>query len=260
MVVSKAVSDVAGDRAARASATATLLDNPILNALLTEHRSFAISDGPARRYPAAIGPLAGAPDQSRASYDALWNLAGPGGILGLFLPDPPALPTGWSLFRGGMLTQMVCWTPQPILTVKLPGGETLRRLNAGDVPAMLELAKLTEPGPFRQRTSELGEFFGIFEGPLLLAMAGQRMRVPEFVEVSAVCTHPEVRGRGYAGIVMSEVIKKIMDEGKTPFLHAFADNPAVRLYQRLGFAHERSFHLAAIRRKDAGGTPEPLVG
>ena len=114
---------------------------------------------------------------------------------------------------------------------------------------MMELAKLTEPGPFRERTIELGKFHGIFAGERLLAMAGQRMRVPGFVEVSAVCTHPDARGRGYAGVVMCEVIRDIADEGRTPFLHAFDDNPAVRLYQRLGFTHRRIFHLAVIKNE-----------
>jgi predicted GNAT family acetyltransferase len=115
---------------------------------------------------------------------------------------------------------------------------------------MVELATLTEPGPFRERTSELGIFYGIFDGDRLLAMAGQRMRVPGFVEVSAVCTHPDVRGRGFGGVVMREVIREIVESDRTPFLHAFADNPAVRLYERLGFTQRRSFHLAVIKNEE----------
>lgn len=226
-----------------------LLDNPILNALLTEHRSLALVSGLARRYPAAIGPLAGVPDQSQGSYDALRVAAGAGGLLGLFLPDPPALPQGWSLFRGGILTQMICRKPEFDADRTLAAGATLRTLGGADVPAMMELAKLTEPGPFRERTIELGNFYGIFHGERLQAMAGQRMRVPGFVEVSAVCTHPEARGRGYAGVVMLRVMRDIVEEGGTSILHAFDDNPAVRLYQRLGFTRRRSFHLAVIKNE-----------
>src|SRR5262249_16338202 len=102
--------------------------------------------------------------------------------------------------------------------------------------------------PFREKTIELGNFYGIFEGGRLLSMAGQRMRVPGFVEVSAVCTHPDARGRGYAGILMSEVMRDIIAEGATPLLHAFADNPAVALYKKLGFSHRREFQLAVIKR------------
>jgi GNAT superfamily N-acetyltransferase len=203
--------------------------------------------GEARRYPPAIGPLAGTPDQLFESYAALRELAGPGGILGLFFPDPPALPAGWSLFRGGVLTQMICRFPKLLGVGSLPDQITLRKLGAADVPAMVELATLTEPGPFRERTIELGNFYGVLEGERLVAMAGQRMRVPGFVEVSAVCTHPDARGRGYAGVLMSRVMRDISDEGATPFLHAFSDNPAVRLYSKLGFTQRRTFELAVIK-------------
>ncbi len=78
-------------------------------------------------------------------------------------------------------------------------------------------------------------------------MAGQRTRVPGFVEVSAVCTHPDARGRGYAGILMSEVMRDIAAEGATPILHSFADNPAVRLYEKLGFRQRCVFQLGILR-------------
>lgn len=228
----------------------TLLDNPIWNALRTMHEKLAVVQGETRRYPPAVGPLAGAPDQSVVSYAGLRDLAGSAGILALFFPDPPALPAGWSLFRGGALTQMICRRPELMGEGSLTNEVVLRRLVAADVPAMIELAALTEPGPFRERTIELGRFYGVLKGQRLLSMAGQRMRVPGFVEVSAVCTHPDARGRGYAGILMSRVMKDIREEGATPFLHAFADNPAVRLYRKLGFTQRRTFELAVIKRED----------
>jgi ribosomal protein S18 acetylase RimI-like enzyme len=226
-----------------------LLDNPIWNALRTGHRELAVVQGEARRYPPEIGPLAGTPDQSLESYAALRELAGPGGLLGLFFPDPPAPPAGWSLFRGGVLTQMVCRNPK-LVDAELSGSATMRPLVAADVPAMIQLATLTEPGPFRERTIELGKFYGVFDGDRLQAMAGQRMRVPGFVEVSAVCTHPEARGQGYAGLLMSRVMRDIGAEGAAPFLHAFADNPAVSLYRKLGFTQRRTFELAVVKRED----------
>ena len=228
-----------------------LLDNPIWNALRIEHRSLALREGDALRYPPAVGPLAGTPDQSLESYRSLQTLAGPGGILGLFFPDPPAPPAPWSLYRGGALTQMICRTPHLIEPGNPAVGVNLRRLQSSHVPAMIELATVTEPGPFRERTIELGNFYGIFEGDRLLAMAGQRMRIPGFIEVSAVCTHPDARGRGYAGILMSVVMRDIVAAGATPILHAFADNPALSLYRRLGFAHRRAFQLAVIKLADS---------
>ena len=113
---------------------------------------------------------------------------------------------------------------------------------------MVELATLTEPGPFREGTHELGGFYGIFEGNRLLSMAGQRMRVPGYVEVSAVCTHPDARGRGYARTLMLRVMTDIRAEGLTPFLHSWAFNyAAIRVYTDLGFVLRHSMYVAALR-------------
>ena len=246
-------SDTAGPFHAQienSAAKGALLDNPIWNALGTAHQGLALVNRTARRYPPDTGPLAGTPDQSLHSYAALRELAGPGGILVLFLDQAPVLPAGWSLFRGGVLTQMIWRHPNLVDTETLQNNAILRRLGKADVQAMVELATLTEPGPFRERTIELGNFYGVFEDKRLLAMAGQRMRLPGFVEVSAVCTHPDARGRGYAGVLMSYVMRDISGEGATPVLHAYADNPAVRLYEKLGFTHRRQFQLAVIKRDD----------
>ena len=226
------------------------LDNPILNSLLTEHSSLAISNRLARRYPAAIGPLSGIAEQSDANYEALRVLAGPDGVVVLFCTERPAPPAGWTLIRGGILTQMVCEQPPAGVAIELPRGEVLRPLNAADVPEMVALAELTEPGPFRERTIELGAFFGIFESGRLVAMAGERTHLPHHVEVSAVCTHPDARGRGYARMLIATVMEEITGRGKTPYLHSFADNhPAVRVYERLGFRQRRTFELAVLKNE-----------
>jgi predicted GNAT family acetyltransferase len=163
-----------------------------------------------------------------------------------FLVEPPIERAGWTLVREGLMSQMI-WYGEIAPTAMLAGDVELRRLTAADVPAMVELAELTKPGPFRQRTRELGEFFGIFEEERLLAMAGQRMRLPGFVEVSAVCTHPDARGRGSARVVMTEAIADILQRGSTPMLHVFAANDsAIRVYEGLGFVHRRSLHLAVL--------------
>ena len=226
-----------------------LLDNPILNSLETDHTKWAMVEGAARRYPADVGPLSGMPDQSLAHYGALRRLAGPDGILGLFFQAPPAPPQGWSLVRGGLLTQMVATSPEIEQVAPPPFNTIFRPLTVADVPAMLELTELTEPGPFRKRTFELGKFYGAFESDRLVSMAGQRMSLPGFIEVSAVCTHPDARGRGYARILMSTVMHDIVQRGRRPFLHAFADNPAIRLYKSLGFVQRRTFHLAVLKNE-----------
>jgi GNAT superfamily N-acetyltransferase len=226
----------------------TELDNPIWYALLTGHAHLAQGGGLARRYPAAIGPLSGMPSQSPASYAALRGLAGPGGVVVLFLREPPAPPSGWTLVLGGHVDQMVCLSPADSEPEYSIADRAIERLTASDVPAMIELARLTEPGPFKERTIELGEFSGIFGGGRLLAMAGQRMHFDRIVEVSAVCTHPEARGRGYARALTARVAKQVRQMGKIPILHVFAHNrAAIRVYESLGFARRRTFELAVLK-------------
>ena len=226
------------------------LDNPIWNSLLTEHSALAISNRLARRYPAAIGPLSGIAHQSLENYEALRPLAGPDGIVVLFCTEPPAPPPGLTLIRGGVLTQMICENPQPSPSIKFTRGEVFRPLTTADVPEMVALAELTEPGPFRDRTIELGPFFGIFEAGRLVAMAGERMHLPHHVEVSAVCTHPDARGRGYARTLIATVMDEIRQRGKIPFLHSWAENyPAIRVYESLGFSERRTFELAVLRNE-----------
>ena len=223
-----------------------LLDQPMWNSLITSHTPFAISDGLARTYIPDIGPLTGLAEQSPAAYEHLHRLVEPNSLQALFLHEPPIPRAGWTLVRSGLIDQML-FTASSLEA--LPHPEGMRLLTASDAPAMVELAKLTEPGPFRIRTHKLGVFYGIFEGDRLLAMAGQRMRVPGFVEVSAVCTHPDARGRGYARTLMSVVMEQILDNGDTPFLHTFADNhSAIRIYHALGYEKRRAFHLAVLKR------------
>ena len=153
------------------------------------------------------------------------------------------------MIRGGLLTQMIYAASSPTLQ-PATADPSMRLLTPSDVPAMVELAKLTEPGPFRNRTHELGVFFGIFEDGRLVSMAGQRMRVPGFVEVSAVCTHPDARGRGYARTLMSAVMTNILNNGGIPFLHSFADNhAAIRVYEALGFTQSATLSSGGVEKQ-----------
>jgi predicted GNAT family acetyltransferase len=82
----------------------------------------------------------------------------------------------------------------------------------------------------------------------LVALAGERLRLTGFTEVSAVCTHPAFRGRGYGNALMSKVMSGILNRNETPFLHVKTDNPATALYQKLGFQIRAQLHLAVIQQ------------
>ncbi len=222
------------------------LDNPIWSALNTDHSHLALGGDLARRYPEEIGPLSGIPNQSAAAYEALHPLAGSGGIVALFFREAPRPPAGWTILRGGVIHQMIAVRPGES-RVRSPAGAQLRQLTGADADAMVELAALTEPGPFRLRTIELGSFFGVMQSGRLLAMAGKRLHLPGFIEVSAVCTHPDARGRGYARMLMSRVMDEIVRSGR---VHTLAGNrEAIRIYESLGFTVRCSFELAVLRRE-----------
>jgi ribosomal protein S18 acetylase RimI-like enzyme len=121
-------------------------------------------------------------------------------------------------------------------------------LGAGDVDAMLALAAAAKPGPFGRRTPELGRYFGVRDGSgRLLAMVGERMRVPGGIELSALAVDAAARGRGLGAALMRHLTALHRDEGATTFLHVFPDNPAVALYARLRF-RERARLVVIWRR------------
>ena len=116
---------------------------------------------------------------------------------------------------------------------------------------MMELTELTKPGPFAKRTRELGTYLGIRIDGKLIAMAGERLKVPGYTEVSAICTHPDHTGRGHARVLTTEIMRRILDRGEAPFLHVRQDNfRAIELYERLGFRCRVVRYHAVLRRED----------
>ncbi len=225
-----------------------LLDNPIWNSLATGHAHLAIGAhigrGLARRYPADIGPLSAVQELTSEAYADLAAIVPEDDFAVLFLENSLEIPGGWQLLRDGMLVQMVC----PTVPDRPPLAEAILPMKSADFPEMVALASLTEPGPFRDHTANLGGFVGIRVDGRLAAMAGQRLAPTGFAEVSAVCTHPDFRGRGYAQALVAAVTRNIHSEGRTPFLTSFEANArAVRIYQQVGFVHRRTFQLAVLK-------------
>jgi len=208
-----------------------VLDHCIWNALSTCHASFAEGDDSAKRYPPAVTALAAVRDLSSKSFESLARIMTPEDTGIFFLDSLPAVPASWHVARKVPLAQMV-WSG----SADAQDGNGIEQLSITDVDEMLALTELTKPGPFGKRTPELGTYLGIRDGGRLVAMVGERLRLRGFTEVSAVCTHPEYQGRGFARTLISAVVRRIAERGETPFLHvAQVNTRAIRVYEELGF-------------------------
>jgi ribosomal protein S18 acetylase RimI-like enzyme len=221
-----------------------LLDNPVWHALTTAHAAWAQGDDFAKRYPSAVGPLAAIREPSSQAYNSLAQMHRSGDVAALVFRAPPETPPGFTVRHAVQLGQLACTAP----AASRPDHE-IELLRESDIPEMLSLTELTKPGPFGPRTAELGTYLGIRRSGRLLAMAGVRLRLAGYSEISAVCTHPEFRGRGYAKSLVSALILEICERGETPFLHVKMDNAdAVHVYEKLGFGLRNLMHLAVLRR------------
>jgi GNAT superfamily N-acetyltransferase len=235
-----------------------VLDNAVWHALRGPQSRFALGSARARRFDPEVVPFAALPDAEMADdWEALRHLVGAGGTAVLFRAriEPPA---GWKPLMRLACRQMLLDGP-PLAPAARPaahGAPSLEPLAAADAAAMLDLAGRTRPGPFERRTHELGRYLGVREGGRLVAMAGERLRVPGATEISAVCTDPEARGRGLAAALVGELATSIRARGETPFLHVLTDNtPAIRVYEALGFTTRATGDVVALRVPRA--EPEP---
>ncbi|MEI5998675.1 GNAT family N-acetyltransferase [Paraburkholderia bengalensis] len=218
------------------------LDRVVWNALDGKQRRLAIGDERARRLPPEIGPFAAIADTSASSFEALRALLDAHGPLSLVTSDELAVPPGFPVIRQATLLQMI-WqgTTEPVT------GYEYVELAQSDVPEMIALTTATQPGPFGPRTIELGTYIGARRQGRLAAMAGERMRLDGYTEISAVCVDPAFRGQGHASALMKTLIAAIRARSETPFLHVFTTNlNAISLYRTLGFVDRREMHLKVL--------------
>ena len=175
---------------------------------------------------------------------------GPGDFCALFRDAVTPPPAGWQIHFSARCLQMVAGE------VPAPRGLPLLHLGPEDAPEMVALAEATEPGPFALGTPRLGRYVGLRREGRLIAMAGERFRLPGFVEVSAVCTHPDVRGEGLAGELTLDVVQSIRAGGDEAFLHVLeANENAIRLYEKLGFVTRRLVDVVFAQWHGPDGPP-----
>jgi ribosomal protein S18 acetylase RimI-like enzyme len=210
----------------------------VWHSLIGAHAHLARRHGIAAAYDPAVSPFAGTAENGDAAWADLRILLG--GSSALLPGSPFPLPADVRVpFRAPVL-QMVAagWHPEP-------DAEAIE-LGPADAAEMYDLANRTKPGPFELRTGELGRYVGYRVDGRLVAMAGERFHPPGYTEVSAVCTDPDFRGRGFAERAMRTIGAGIVARGEIPFLHVATDNPAISIYERLGFVTRLQYEVAMV--------------
>jgi ribosomal protein S18 acetylase RimI-like enzyme len=220
------------------------LDNPVWSSLTTCHASLALRAGRAGRYPADVAPFVGiAPGDGDALADVerLVERA----ELVCFVGAAPKLGEGWRIEQSVPIAQMLRDAP-----LDVPAGPPVALVESErEIEALLELTALVYPHYFRPRTVAMGRYLAIHDGARLAAMAGERMHCQGFCEISAVCTHPDYLGRGYARRLIALATNAILDRGERPFLHFSHENTRAKaLYTRLGFAFRTDIPLLVTTR------------
>ena len=218
--------------------------NPFYAALMTEQARFAVGPGLALRYPADVLPFAALREPSEAAMHALRELLEAGEmvyVLGDRLPQATGLELGASL--------SVWQMHFPDMAEIEESQTSVREMFAADAPRMVGLTDIAFPGFFRTKTYLLGQYLGIEQQGKLVAMVGERVALPGIREISALCTHPEFVGRGYAALLLRHMLRVHRAAGLSSFLHVTHSNQrAIALYQRLGFVKRGEVTVNAVTR------------
>ncbi|MES2473826.1 MAG: GNAT family N-acetyltransferase [Pseudomonadota bacterium] len=221
-----------------------VLDRPAWYALTTRLAHVALGDERAVRLHPDYGLFSAPREFSRESLAALAELIPPRGTVSVAPNAPFTPPPGTTITQQLVLHQML----GDRLAATAPDF-AVTALDDRDAAEMLALATLTDPGPFFRRTHQLGDFVGVRVDGKLVAMAGERMKLDGYTEISAVCTHPDHRGKGYAWGLMGVVARRIQARGETPILHVRAEKKAaIAVYERLGFRFRREIMITMLER------------
>lgn len=221
-----------------------LLDNPIWNALQSAHKEFSIGTSEIKKYTSDILPFMGlnTPDENLLQDILPFMEAGEEIFIGGNLPT---IPANWSIQARVNCLQMVCEKPSKI---KRSGEAQIVKMVESDYEEMVALINQVLPGYFKSRTPQLGTYYGIKINGKLIAVSGERFKMEGFYELSAICTHPDFSGNGYAQQLMLKVSGEIFEQGMIPFLHVEESNKrAIRLYEYVGFKKRRDFSFLKLK-------------
>lgn len=221
-----------------------VLDNIIWTSLIGDKRLHAVGSGSVRRFADGFSALVGFEVPEDPDLDLLRRYCQPGESFYCACWSGEC-PEGWSNEAETTMFKMV-W--DGIAPPKVDDDQMVK-LQAEHAQAALDLAILTNPGPFGLRTMELGDYYGYFDGGKLIAMSGERMSALPYREVSGVCTHADHQGRGMARKLINKLVADELARGEIPFLHVLSANEtARRLYESIGFRDYLEVAVRVIRR------------
>jgi len=218
------------------------LDNPVWFSTSEIHQNFAIDYNDIKFYHPDYCPFGGFENGEDISkhIDEYATMADNFFIVG----EKPELSSRLKLKKEVVCLQMVIND-----SIDMEIKQQIVELTNEHADMIYQLVNLVQPGYFKKKTSLLGNYFGIFKDDELIALTGERMKMNDFTEVSAVVTHPGHAGKGYAKQLVAHTVNNIFNQNKTPYLHVVEDNiGAIKLYEKSGFKIRRKINFWNITR------------
>jgi len=209
------------------------LDNPVWHSLNETHENYSINYNHLKCYHPDFCPFGGYENSNDISgeIDKYAKLINNFFIVG----NKPKFSKSLTLKN-----ELVCLQMVMSHYIDLEIQEDIIKLNYNYEEDLFKLVNLVQPGYFKNKTIQLGDYYGIFRNRNLVAVAGERMKMNDFVEVSAIVTHPEHTGKGYAKQLIAYTVNKILNQNKIPYLHVAESNiGAIKLYEKSGFETRR---------------------
>lgn len=223
-----------------------VLNNPVYHALSSGDAHLGSGSGIVKNFDEEVSPFVAFPEDCDTGFEQLYDIMPAGRRILYATRTRIQEPQGWEI-RHEITGLQFVFTGTPGTT---DDPLTLVPLENMHVDEMIALATLTKPGPFDKRTIEFGHYYGVFDNDRLVAMTGQRLHPYTYTEISAVCTHPNYLGRGYAAALIRHQLQIICNSSQVPFLHVRDDNErAISVYERLGFTRNGPMNFYFMRRR-----------